>query len=129
MVRISSAHRSVGMGINMNTDVNEIIDNAIGQVRTILVDAVEKVNDDARAQLIEKFNKVVGGSEIVSVKASRVAVKVKSAKKTAQAKDKPKRVVSEATRKKLAVNLKKARAAKATRTPGKVKSEEKAKKK
>ena len=101
----------------MSTDVNKIIDNAIGQVRSILVEAVEQVNEDARAELITKFNQSVVGTQgaIVSVKASRVNAKAASKGKVAK-KDKPKRVVSEATRKKLALNLKKARDAKAAKS-------------
>lgn len=113
----------------MSTDVNKIIDNALGQVRSILVEAVEQVNEDTRAELIEKFNQAVGTGSIISVKAPRVSAKATSKPKSK--KDKPKRVVSEATRKKLSANLKKARDAKAAKAkvPAKAKVKTKAKKK
>ena len=122
----------------MSTDVNKIIDNALGQVRTILVEAVEQVNEDARAELVAKFNQAVTGTQggITTVKAPRVTAKTSTkTKKTAAKKNKPKRVVSEATRKKLAANLKKARDAKAkkanapSKRKAKAKTKTKAKKK
>lgn len=135
----------------MNTDVNKIIDNALGQVRTILVEAVEQVNEDARAELVAKFNQAVVGTQgsITAVKAPRVSAKTSTktkkttakkatakkaavgTKKATPKKNKPKRVVSEATRKKLADNLKKARDAKAqkAKAPSKRKTKAKAKKK
>lgn len=114
----------------MSTDVNKIIDNALGQVRSILVEAVEQVNEDARAELIEKFNQAVGTGTVISVKAPRVKAKTDRFKPKTTKKDKPKRVVSEATKKKLSANLKKARAAKAAKAkaPAK-KTKAKAKKK
>lgn len=118
--------------ITMSTDVNKIIDNALGQVRSILVEAVEQVNEDARSELIEKFNQAVGTGTVISVKAPRVSVKTASkAKSKTTKKAKPKRVVSEATRKKLALNLKKARDAKAAKAkaPAKRKTKAKSKKK
>jgi len=116
----------------MSTDVNKIIDNAIGQVRSILVEAVEKVNEDARAELIAKLNQAVGTGSITTVKAPRVSaktskVKAKTAAKTGE--KKPKRVVSEATRRKLALNLKKARDAKASKAKAPRKTKVRAKSK
>lgn len=111
----------------MSTDVNKIIDNALGQVRSILVEAVERVNEGARTELIEKFNQAVGTGAIVTVKAPRVSAKTSS--KAKAKKNKPKRVVSEATRKKLSANLKKARDAKAAKAKAPAKTKTKAKKK
>jgi hypothetical protein len=115
----------------LSTDVNKIIDNALGQVRSILVEAVEQVNEDTRVELIEKFNQAVGTGAIISVKAPRVSAKTSPKAKTAK-KNKPKRVVSEATRKKLSANLKKARDAKAAKAKApakKTKTKAKTKKK
>ena len=108
----------------MGTNVNQIIDKAVGQVRSILVQAVEQVDEEARAGLIAQFNQTVGGSKITTVKARAVAraqtkKSAPKAKKStgravkAKVTDKPKRVVSPETKKKLALNLAKARAAKA----------------
>ena len=114
----------------MSTNVNKIVENAVTQVRSILVQAVEQVDESARADLIAKFNQSVGGEGITTIKANprttkkttkKVAAKTtkKAVKAKAKAKtDKPKRVVSEATRKKLAANLAKARKAKADKTKG-----------
>jgi len=119
----------------VSTNVNKIIEKAVGQVRTILVDAAKQVDEEARADLITRFNQTVTGDQgIVTVKAQKRRVtakpkkkptkkaslksKAKSTKKT----EKPKRVVSEATRRKLAENLRKAREAKAAKTkPGSTK--------
>jgi hypothetical protein len=118
----------------MSTNVNKIIDNAVVQFRSILVQAVEQVDESARADLIERFNESVGGKKITTVKAPKVTYVAKAkpkANKVAAA-PKVKRVVSEATRKKLAANLKKARDAKAakagTSTPKKTKAAKKKKK-
>jgi len=102
----------------MSTNVNKIIENAVGQVRSILMQAVEQVDESARADLIEQFNQSVGGKKITTVKAKAVAktAKTKTKKVAAKTKVKVKRVVSDETRKKLAANLKKARAAKAAKT-------------
>ena len=126
MVRIGAARKPWAKEITLSTDVNKIIDTALGQVRSILVEAVEQVNEDTRVELIEKFNQAVGTGTVISVKAPRVKAKTKTAKK-----NKPKRVVSEATKKKLSANLKKARAAKAAKAnaPSKRKTKAKSKKK
>ena len=110
----------------MSTNVNQIIEKAVVQVRSILTQAVEQVDESARADLISQFNQAVGGRTITTVKAKR-AVRTSAKSGAAQAKksakrsiavkgaDKPKRVVSDETKKKLAANLKKARAAKAAK--------------
>lgn len=129
---------TAGKEIIVSKDVNKIIDNALGQVRSILVEAVEQVNEDARAELIAKFNQAVGTGIITTVKAPRVSAKTAKVKtkaatkaKTKTAAKKPRRTVSEATRKKLAMNLKKARDAKAakSKSPAKTKVRAKSKKK
>lgn len=140
--------RMIGI-INMSTDVNKIIENAVVQVRSILTQAVEQVDESARADLIERFNESVGGKRITTVKAPRpryvakaetkvavkpkakkASVKAKTKKVAAKTKVKAKRVVSEATRKKLAANLKKARDAKAAKASAPAKNTKtKAKKK
>jgi len=114
----------MGKEIIMSNDVNGIIENAIGQVRLILTQAVQNANEETRAELIQQFNHAVGGTTITTVKASR-AVKVKAPKVSKE--DKPKRKVSAETRAKLALNLKKARDAKAQKAGGPAKKKIKAK--
>jgi len=107
----------------MSNDVNGIIENAIGQVRLILTQAVQNANEETRAELIQQFNHAVGGKTITTVKASRAA---SSKTKAASVKDKPKRKVSPETRAKLAMNLKKARDAKAKKSKAPAKKKVKA---
>lgn len=134
----------------MSTDVNKIIETAVGEFRSILTNAVTQASEETRDTLIKQFSAVVDGSKLVTVKASRVAAKAKTKKTTAKKKasvkakakhpaakkakksgdaDKPKRKVSEATRKKLAANLKKARDAKAANAKASGKAKTKAKSK
>lgn len=123
----------------MSTNVNKIIENAVGQVRNILADAVKQVDEKAREDLIAQFNKTVGGSKITTVKArpttkrktsaKKKTTKKASSKKTTNKKvaksDKPKRKVSAETRAKLAANLAKAREAKAKKAKATAKTTKK----
>lgn len=104
------------MGSNVN---KKLIDEACVQVRDIFQKLVERAEESTRGEMYAHLNKAIGGAQ----KATAAPVKRRpgrprknpeaSASSDKPKKAKAKRVVSDETRKKLAENLAKARAARA----------------
>jgi hypothetical protein len=106
------------------SNVEKIVGDIMGRLKPLVTEAVKRADSDARGELLAQFNKALGGAkngtktEAAPVKRGPGRPRKNPAPEAAAASaDKPKkkakvkRVMSEETRKKLAENLKKARAA------------------
>lgn len=114
----------------MSANVDKYVSEIMEGFRSLVAKTVQKVDADARGEVLAQVNKAVNGgngaAKAVAAPAKRKVGRPRknplpetaqaSAEKPAKAKKKVKRVLSEETRQKLAENLKKARSAKADKS-------------